>query len=222
MNQNVLTAAVAVISALIGGGVWSFASAWLTGRFHDEENEKGRLHADLRDAIAAHQVCEAKIETLERRLDVVEHHHASLVPRWIKNANKRLIWINGAAMVSIFGLLGRGRDQVEGCTFADIFDAEAAREVERLERAALAQPGRAVSTFLQLHAQLLPMHIVCVAGVGRDSELIYEGYAYCANDPADLADRGSRREQEQLGLSMLRIERPPPDPDVPGGATAGN
>jgi hypothetical protein len=201
VNDLVQTGLVAVLSALLGGGVWSFAATWLGKKLDKEEREVDRLRAD-------HQKCEERVEALERRLESVEHHHASLVPRWIKDANKRILWINGAAMLTIFGPLRKTRDQVEGHTFQDLLDMEAAREVDRLDRAALAHPGRAVSSLLQLHHQLGPMHIVKIAGVGRDSELIYEGYAYSANDPADANDRGDRRQEEQLGLSLLRLQGP--------------
>lgn len=204
VNQYLVTAMVAVISALLGGGVWSFASAWLTSRFQGEESENSRLHADLRDALEAHKACQEQLADVGRRLDAIEHHHSSMVPRWVKNANKRILWVNGAAMVSIFGPLGLSRDQVEGRTFAELFGVETGRELERLSRSALSRPGSSVSTFLQLHPLLPPMRIVKVAGVGRDSELIYEGYAYWENDPADVADRAARREEEQLGLSTLR------------------
>jgi hypothetical protein len=62
---------------------------------------------------------------------------------------------------------------------------------------------------------MLPvMHVVTVAGVGRDGELIYEGYAYCQNDPEDVLERGLRRREEQIGLSLLRMQGPGPrDPD---------
>jgi hypothetical protein len=204
----VLTAVVALASAFLGGGVWSFGSTWLGRYFDKEEREIERLRADLDKVRADHQGCELRVTTLERRLEAVEHHHASLVPRWIKDAAKRIVWINGAAMVTIFGPLNLIRDEVEGHSFAELLDAEAARELDRLDRAALAHPGRAVSTMLQLHPALPVMTIVKIAGVGRDSELIYEGYAYCENDPDDARDRGVRRQEEQLGLSLLRLQGP--------------
>lgn len=210
MSEGLIIALVGGVSAVVGGGITTLASAWLTAHAGSEEGEKQRLHDEVREMRTLHEECTARADTLERRLEVVERHHASLVPRWIKNAAKRIDWVNGAAMVSIFGPLGRGRDQVEGLTFADLFGAETIREIDRLERAALQRPGRSVSTLLQLDQQLPPMHIVCVAGIGRDSELIYEGYAHCPNDPGDAEDRGSRRQQEQLGLSSLRL--PPPEP----------
>lgn len=201
-----MTAVVAVVSALLGGGMWSVASTWLSVRSQGEQSENSRLHADLREMKEAHEDCRAKLEIIERRLDVVEHHHGSLVPRWVKDAAKRLQWVNGAAMVTIFGPLGLGRDDVEGRTFAELLDPSAAREIDRLDRAALVRPGCVVSTMLQLHPQLPMMMIAKIAGAGRDNELIYEGYAFRSNDPADVSDRASRREQEQLGASFLRLQ----------------
>lgn len=211
MSEETATIAVlSIVSALIGGGIWSFAATWLGKRSDDRQSEIGRLRED-------HRRCENKVEALERRLEAIEHHHSSLVPRWIMDAGKRIRWINGAAMVAIFGPLGKTRDEVEGRTFFDLLDVEAAREIDRLDRAALARPGTAVSTLLQLHSLLPPMHIVKVAGCGRDGELIYEGYAYCTNDPVDLLDRGLRRQEEQVGLSLLRLQGPGP-PDAGGDA----
>jgi hypothetical protein len=220
VNQLMLTAVVAVVSALLGGGVWSFASAWLQGRFNSEQSENSRLHEDLKKAIASHEECREKVVTLERRLEVVEHHHVSLVPRWIKNAAKRVQWVNGAAMVTIFGPLGFTRGQVEGHTFAELLDMEAAREIDRIDRSALRYPGQAASTLLQLHPSLPVMTVVKIAGVGRDGELIYEGLAYYGNIPEDLADRAVRRSEEQMGASLLRGAGRPDDDD--GDTAAGD
>ncbi|MEA3033221.1 MAG: hypothetical protein QOH86_1237 [Sphingomonadales bacterium] len=220
-NGVLLTAAASLISALVGGGVWSVASTWLQTRSQGEESEKERLHADLRRAIASHVACEEKLVTIERRLEAVEHHHASMVPRWIKDAKKRLLWVNGAAMVMIFGPLGLTRDQVEGRTFADLLGMEVVREIERLDRAALVYPGRAVSSFLQLHPQLPAMTVVKIAGISREGDLIFEGLAYCANDPEDDADQGARRGKEQLGLSSLRMQRSNDGENEAGRGPAG-
>jgi hypothetical protein len=203
-----VTAIVALVAALLGGGIWSFASTWLQQVFRRGERDEDRRERE-------HRECLAEVRALKVRLDALEHHHASLVPRWIKDSSKRVQWVNGAAMLAIFGPLGHSREDVEGHTFADLLDAEAAREIDRLDRSALARPGTAVSTLLQLHLTLRPMHIVKVAGVGRDNELIYEGYAYCTNDPADLWDRGTRRQEEQLGLSQLRTQGPASDDSPP-------
>lgn len=208
MDQLPAVAIVSIVSALVGGGVWSFASAWLSHVFRRGERDEDRRERE-------HRECLTELAVLKTRLDALEHHHASLVPRWIKDSGKRIRWINGAAMLAIFGPLRKTRDEVEGRTFADLLDMEAAREIDRLDRSALARPGRAVSTLLQLHPALPAMHIVKVAGVGRDNELIYEGYAYCTNDPADLWDRGARRQEEQTGLSRLRMQGPAEDATDP-------
>lgn len=187
----------------------TFATVWLGHLLKRGEKEEDRLRED-------HRECLERVARLELRLEAVEHHHASLVPRWITNVDRRILWINGAAMMSIFGPLQKSRDEVEGHTFADVLGMEASRELDRLARSALAFPGRAVSTMLQLHQGLGPMHIVVVAGVGRDNELIYEGYAYGANDPVDVHERGSRRQEEQIGLSTLRTQ----NQDGPGASGA--
>jgi hypothetical protein len=115
VNPIVVTAAVAVLSAFVGGGVWSFASAWLGQRFSKEEKEIDRVRADLKTVQERHDGCEDRVATLERRLEAVEHHHASLVPRWIKDANKRICWINGAALLAIFApLWARGATRSRG------------------------------------------------------------------------------------------------------------
>ncbi|HEX5183578.1 MAG TPA: hypothetical protein VFW19_10560 [Allosphingosinicella sp.] len=206
MSHILVTALVGLVSAFVGGGVWSFLSTWLRARFDHDEKEIDRLRKDVAALDERHRECEAKFDALERKFDAAEHHHSSLIPRWIKNAHKRVLWVNGAAMVNIFGQLDLNRDQVEGRTLAELLGAEAAREMDRIDRSALANPGRPVSTLLQLHQRLAPTHIVEIAGIGRESELIYEVYAYFPNAPEDEADRGGRRQAEQIGLSSLRIE----------------
>jgi hypothetical protein len=204
-----------VLSALGGVGIWTFLSKWLEIGANRESGEITRLRDDLQAADARHEACEQKIaveraarEELERRLEAVEHHHSSYMARWIKDAGKRVVWLNSPALLTIFAPLGYSRNDIIGRTFVELLDPEAAREIDRLDRDALAIPGKAVSTLVRLHQSLPPMVVVKVAGAGRDSELIYEGYAYCENNPRQALERAGRREEEQRGLSQLRLAGP--------------
>lgn len=201
MNETIVVAAMSGALSGVGGiGLWNFLTKRLEIRSARETREEDRLRAD-------HEKCLERVETLERRLEIVEAHHSSLFARWIKDAGKRLSWVNGRAMATIFGPLGYTRDQVEGRRFQDLLDVEAAREIDLLDEAALAHPGCAVWSMLQLHPRLPLMIVVKVAGIGRDQELIYEGQAYELNDAA-AAERGAKREEGQMGLSQLRLSAP--------------
>ncbi|MGE0178996.1 MAG: hypothetical protein AB7O91_04145 [Sphingomonas sp.] len=212
--------AVGVVSAIGSVGLWTFAGKLIELIWKREDSDNERLRREVAEAKAAHTSCEERVDALERRLEAVEHHHSSLIPRWIRNAAKRIIWINDAAMMQIFAPLRLSREQVEGHTFHDLLGPEAAREIDRLDRDALAWPGKAASTPLTLHSSLRLMIVVNIAGVGRDRELIFEGYAYCANLPEAALDRGIRRGDEQRGLSELRARAlPPPIAAPPAGET---
>ncbi len=218
---------IAAVTALVAAVAAAFTKlgGWLQRRkdraLEVEESEIVRLRADVAEvkkeasaARALHAACEDKVEALERRLEAVEQHHPSLMARWIKDKNKRVIWINARAMISIFAPLGYGREEIEGRTFAEIgFDPNVATEIDRLDQAALMRSGEAVSTLLTLRrleappgvmTELRPMVVVKVAGIGRDGELIYEGYAFLGNARADTDELGDRRQDEQRGASKLR------------------
>jgi hypothetical protein len=213
---------VAIIASLLsaagGVGLWSFLTKRLEIGAHKEEREQGQLRSDHKECLERVQRLEALLTEALRRLEVVEHHHSSSMPRWIKNAGKRIIWANSAAMLSIFARVGYSRADVVGRTFAELLDGEASAEIDRMDRAALALPGKAVSTILQLHLSLPPMVVVKVASAGRDGEVIYEGYAYCPNDPVDEQKRGDLRQREQLGASTLMLVGPQAE-DTPNSAT---
>jgi hypothetical protein len=199
----------AVIAAALGSlGLWTFGGKLVELIWRREEKEIDRLRADVLRMEGKHENCEKELAGLKDRFAALEAHHASLIPRWIKDARKRIVWLNSRALITIFAPLGYSRDQVEGRTFQELLDMEAAREIDRMDAAALANHGHPVSTLLTLHPALEPMHIVKVAGVGRLGELIYEGAAYQVNDPAAARDRGERRQDEQLGLSVLRLRGP--------------
>lgn len=203
---------IAVVVAALGSvPLWTligkvFELRWLKRKSDGEleEREINRLRTDLTEAREAHRACEQRLNEIENRIDAIEHHHASWVPRWIRNTRKQIIWINDAAILAIFAPLSLSREEVVGRTFSDLLDIEASREIDRLDRSALSHPGRPVSTLLQLHPRLRPMHVVKVAGVGRDRELIYEGYAYLLNDPEDSQARGDERREEARGMAQLR------------------
>lgn len=209
MSDGVLIALiVAGTSIVTGGGVWSYLTRRKDRGHEAEQGEIGRLREDLALVKAQHEKCEEKVDRLVERLAALEQHHASLIPRWIKDARKRIIWVNSRALITIFAPLGFSRDQIEGHTFQELLDVEAAREIDRLDAAALQVPGMPVSTLVTLHHCLDPMHVVKIAGVGHDGELIYEGCAFSVNDPEQVRKRAMNREQEQVGLSVLRLGGP--------------
>jgi hypothetical protein len=206
MSEALLIALVGVFSTLVGGGgMWVFLNGRADRSERREDKEIERSRSDLASEKKSHQECLDRLDAVEKRLEVVEHHHGSLLPRWVKDASKRICWVNGQAMAAIFGPLGYTRDAIDGRTFQDLLDMEAAAEVDRLDRAALAQPGTAVASMIQLHHSLPVMMIVKVAGIGRDQELIYEGHAFRTDDAERVIHRAVRREEEQIGLSILRL-----------------
>ncbi len=194
-----------LLSSVGGVGLWTLIGKWIDRRGQQYDGELGRTRADLATEKSAHKECLERLDAVEKRLEVVEHHHSSLLARWIKDAGKRICWVNGRAMATVFGPLGYTRHQVEGRTFEDLLDVEAAREVDRLDRAALANPGKAASSMIQLHHSLPVMMIVKVAGVGHDQELIYEGHAFMTDDIHTIRDRTAERSDEQSGLSLMRL-----------------
>lgn len=174
---------VPILVALIGGvasaPVWNSVLR-LLGR---PQSEIDRLRKEVGEVRSLHAGCEEKVKGLTDRLAVIEHHHSSHFARWILDAHKRFSWVNDKALLTIFAPLGFGRDDVHGKTFHDLVDPSAASEIDRLDQAALANPGAAASNFIKLHPDLPLKCIVKVAGTGRDGELIYEGMAFRPNDP---------------------------------------
>lgn len=203
MNHTVLVALITGLFAAVGGaGIWGFLSNWLKLGAAREESEIRRLREEVGQLRDSHRTCEAEVEGLKDRLHAVEHHHVSQLARWIKDASKRIVWLNARAHMTIFAPRGHAREACIGKTFAELLDPQAAAEIDRLDRIALAQPGVAASTLIQLHPDLPLMHIVKVAAEGRDGELIFEGYAYRAND-RDMSDaEGAERQSEQRVASI--------------------
>jgi hypothetical protein len=201
-----LTGFVTLVTALAGSaGLWSFLTRRGDRAAEREEKDVERLRAEVRELKDSHRTCEAEVDQLKARLAAVEHHHASYLARWIKGADKRVVWLNDKAVLSIFGPCGYTREQVIGHTFAELLDPIAAAEVDRLDRAALALPGAAVSSLIKLHPDLPVMHIVKVASSGRDGELIYEGHAFRTNDPDIALGAGLARHAEQRVASADRV-----------------
>jgi tetrahydromethanopterin S-methyltransferase subunit G len=207
-----------LLLAILGSaGMWSYLTARGERDARREEKEVDRLAGDLKDTRARHAECEKRLDELERRVETVEHHHSSMAARWIKDAGKRVLWLNDSALAQVFWQLGFSRDDVVGRTFAELgLDAGPVTEIDRLDRRALARPGEAASTMLTIRRddappgvlhELPPMLIAKVAGPGRDGALIYEGFAFRANDPVEVQARGDLRQQEQKGASTLHQAR---------------
>ena len=202
----VLTAAVSIVAALLGSaGLWGFLARREDRAAEREKSEIERLREDLRIERENTRMCLEKHAAIEERLAAVEAHHSSLIARWIKGPDKRVSWVNGMAMAMIFNPLGLSREAVEGKRFAELPIApEAIEEIERLDRAARARLGHSAASVMQLNP-LLPMMVVAkTAGVGRNQEIIYEGHAFLAEDPASVLARGDEREAEQKMLSQAR------------------
>jgi hypothetical protein len=195
----------AIAAGLLGAPLWAYITARHQGAQQREVGEIDRLRAEVKEIKASHKACEDVVGELKERLAVVEHHHSSYLARWIKDAQKRVLWINDKALITIFAPLGLTRADVEGHTFAELLDPFAAAEVDRLDRAALAQHGAAVSSLIKLHPDLPIMHVVKVASVGREGELIYEGHAFRTNDPEIAVATGIARAVEQRELSADRL-----------------
>lgn len=202
MSPTLTTIIVAMFSALFGagGGIMAFVKLREL-RDKREESEIGRLRDDVQKALSNHEACEGEMEKLKQRLTIVEHHHTSYLARWIKDATKRVIWLNDKAFLSIFAPLGLTREDVIGSLFSEILDASAAAEIERLDQSALARPEEAASNLIRLHPLLPLMVVVKMAAIGRDGELVFEGYAYRTNDRMIADGMGAARQLEALGAS---------------------
>jgi hypothetical protein len=205
--SDVAPVGAAIVAGLLGAPLWAYITARHQGAQQREIGEIDRLRSEVKEIKASHTACENVVGELKERLAVVEHHHASYLARWVKDAQKRVLWINDKALITIFAPLGFSRADVEGRTFAELLDPFAAAEVDRLDRAALAQHGAAVSSLIKLHPDLPVMHVVKVASVGREGELIYEGHAFRTNDPEIANATGIGRAVEQREISAERLIR---------------
>jgi hypothetical protein len=159
-----------------------------------------------------HARCVEEVEELKARVAVIEHHHTSYLARWIRDATRRVVWINDKALLSIFAPLDLTREQVIGKTLAELpFDQVAVAEVDRLDAAALAHPEVAASNVIQMHPLLPLMVIVKVAAVGRDGELVFEGYAYRTNDRMIADGFGADRQRRAIEASSDHMLGGDPD-----------
>lgn len=212
MDATVTTIVVGAVSAMFGtGGALAAYPKLRELRDRREESEIGRLRGDVARLEERHSRCDEKVALLTERLAAVEHHHTSYLARWIKDATKRVTWLNDRAYLSIFAPVGLSRAEVIGRTFSEMLDPSASAEIDRLDAAALAHPEIASSNIVQLHPSLPLMVVVKVAAIGREGQLIFEGYAYRTNDRMIADGQGASRHGEQLGTSFDRLLDRPPD-----------
>lgn len=198
MADWVVPLVTALIAGLTSVPVWNSLQKFV-GR---GATEIDRLRLEVKEIKGHHQACEEMVVELKQRLMAVETHHASHFARWIVDAHKRVVWLNAKALLAIFAPLGLSRDDVEGRIFGELIAPDAATEIDRLDQAALAAPGAAVSTLLQLHPDLPVMHIVKVAATGREGELIYEGISFHANDPEVAIGLGIARQAAGRAVAL--------------------
>jgi hypothetical protein len=213
--MTVETILIPILTALVGGGgVWTFVTQRRQRLDTREEAEIVRLRLELRELKDAHAQCHKDIASLEQRLDTIEQHHLSQLARWIKDDDKRIRWVNSRAMMLIFAPLGYSRSDIEGQTFAEIgLDGTSVTEIDRLDRLAVMHPGEAATTMLTLRrvdappgsiAELPPLFIAKVAGIGRGGDLVYEGCAFRGIGDSEADRIGDLRQAEQRGVSTLR------------------
>ena len=183
LSEPVVIALVGVLSAAVGGGLWSFLGSWLKlghmGRrsaFRDLQANVERLSTELSS-------CEERHGVLENRLRAVENKTTSYFAMWIKDRNQRLVWLNDKAFLTIFAPLGYTRNELDGKTFRDLLDPTAADEIALLDKAALAHPGATQSLLIQLHPDLPYMVVIKVASISDSGDVQYEGCAYNPSDP---------------------------------------
>lgn len=204
---------VPLISAIVSGvtavPVWNTIMK-MTGR---GATEIDRLRLEVRENSTKHARCEEKVAALAERILQIEHHHASAFARWILDVHKRITWVNSKALISIFGPIGLTRDEIEGRTFRDLLDKQAADELDRLAMAALNHDNTPVSNLIRLHPDLPVMQIVKMATDGRNGELIFEAIAFRTNDPDVIIGLGVARTAAQRRESIDRLaskDEPPP------------
>jgi hypothetical protein len=202
MADLVSTIATAVLAGLTGaGGMFALYPKMRELKDKREESEIGRLRTDVTSILAREHACEEQLTDVKARLLAVEHHHGSYLARWVKDAAKRVLWINDKAFLSIFAPLGFSRDGVLGKTFGQLLEPSAAGEIDRLDQAALAHPELPASNIIQLHPLLPVMVVVKVAAIGREGELVFEGYAYRTNDRMISDGQGASRQGAQIEAS---------------------
>lgn len=206
MASNGLTLAlVGVVSAVLGGGIWTFFASWMNIGVAKRKDELTRLDRDvtrLRDELAG---CEEKHGVLEVRLRAVENKTTSYFAMWIKDRHGRIVWLNDKAFLTLFAPLGYTRNELDGKTFRDLLDPVAADEIDLLDKAALAHPGATQSILIQLHPDLPFLIVIKVASVSESGEVQYEGCAYNPSDPEIRTAMGTRRQLIQRSESAQSL-----------------
>ena len=205
VDATVQVALIAGVSAIVGGGLSTFASTFLTAKVTGRKDEVSRLDqhvTQLRDELSQ---CEERHGVLETRLRAVEQRSTSYFAMWIKDRHGRLVWLNDKAFLTLFAPLGYSRDELDGKTFRDLLDPMAAEEIELLDRAALAHPGHTQSILIQLHPDLPFLVVIKVASISEAGEVQYEGCAYNPSDPEIRSAQGTRRQIIQRSQSAESI-----------------
>lgn len=162
----------------------------------------GLVREELAAVKAKWESCEERHEVLEARLRAVEQRNDSYFALWIKDRNRRLVWLNDKAFLTLFAILGYERDELYGKTFRDLLDPGAADELEYLSKTALAHPGQAQSMLIQLHPDLPVMVVIKVAAIAEDGNVQYEGLAYSPGDPEFRSASGARRQIIQRSITL--------------------
>lgn len=205
MPEAVQLALVGVISAVLGGPLWSFLSSWLNLGLTKTENEFKRLNARIKELSAELATCEEKHGTLEHRLRAVENKSTSYFAMWIKDRNGRIVWLNDKAFLTLFAPLGYTRDELDGKTFHDLLDPAAADEIALLDKAALTHPGATQSILIQLHPDLPYLIVIKVASISESGDVQYEGCAYNPSDPEIRNAIQTRRQVIQRSKSAENL-----------------
>lgn len=206
MASNALTlAVVGVISALLGGGIWTFLSSWLNIGVTKRKDELARLDTEVGRLRGELGHCEERHGVLETRLRAVEHKTTSYFAMWIKDRHGRIVWLNDKAFLTLFAPLGYTRNELDGKTFRDLLDPRAADEIDLLDKAALAHPGATQSILIQLHPDLPFLIVIKVASVSDSGEVQYEGCAYNPSDPEIRSALGTRRQVIQRAESTQSL-----------------
>lgn len=206
MDMSLLNILVTGAVALVGGGGGATLMVKVMElRAKREESEIERMRADEKSCREEVAGLRKELAELKARLVVIEHHNGSYLARWIKGADKRVQWLNDRAFLAIFAPLGLTREEVIGSTFEDMLDPAAAREIDLLDQAALAHPEVAASNVIQLHPLLPVMVVVKVAAIGREGELVYEGYAYRTNEKMVSDGLGAARQAEAIEAAADRM-----------------
>lgn len=206
MASNGLTLAlVGVVSAVLGGGIWTFFASWMNIGVAKRKDELTRLDAEVKRLREELGGCEEKHGVLEVRLRAVENKTTSYFAMWIKDRHGRIVWLNDKAFLTLFAPLGYTRNELDGKTFRDLLDPVAADEIDLLDKAALAHPGATQSILIQLHPDLPFLIVIKVASVSESGEVQYEGCAYNPSDPEIRTAMGTRRQLIQRSESAQSL-----------------